>query len=183
MGVDPRLADISAKVDARRIYVLSRDEITRFGVETNGRYETAWFAHKDVSGRPLAMKAVTEPTGSDGVDYRTSVIVAECRFKGWVLFSYQRLTRPNEDGVLFVVCVGVGKGGMVLREAIAVKSIYASHVFTDLEFFQKAIAIGDITFVESLSPRDAPSSSRVIKVSTVGLAEALSGWRQSCMES
>jgi hypothetical protein len=179
MGVDPGLVDMSAKVDARRIYVLSRDEIARFGLETSGRYETAWFASKDTSGRPLAMKAVTEPTGSDGADYRTSAIVAECRYKGWILFSYQRVSRSNEDGVVFAVRVG----GMLMSEGIAMKMIYASRQFSDLEFFNKAIAVGDIAFLESFSPRNAPSWSRMIKVSTVGLAETLSGWRQSCIDS
>ena len=34
--------------------------------------------------------------------------------------------------MLFVVRVGAGHGGMVLREAIAMQVIHASRVFTDL---------------------------------------------------
>ena len=183
MGVDPRIVDMAAKVDTRRLYILSRDEITRFGVEPSGRYETAWLGDKDSSGRPLIEKTITEPMAPDGTDYRTSVILASCPFKGWILFSYERVVRSNENAVLFVVRVGAGGGGFVLSEAIATKVIRAARVFTDLDFFHKAIAAGDMTFTESFSPRDAPSWSRVIKLSTAGLAEALGGWRQSCMES
>jgi hypothetical protein len=187
MGVDPGIVDMAAKVDTRRLYILSRDEIKRFGVETSGRYETAWLGHKDPSGRPLIVKTVTEPMGPDGTDHRTSVILASCPFKGWISFSYERVVRSNEDTVLFVVRVaagaGVGDGGFVSREAIATKVIRATRVFSDLDFFHKAIAAGDMTFIETFFPRDAPNWSRVIKFSTAGLAEALGGWRQSCMES
>jgi len=183
MGVEPRLVDIAARVDSRRIYILSGDEIARLGIETRGRYETVWLADKDSSGRPLVMKSITEPMATDGSDYQTSTIRAWCRYKGWILFSYQRRVRPNEDGVLFVVSVTVGSSSNLLQESIAVKVIHASRVFTNLDFFHKAIAAGDFTFVEAFSPRKGPGWSRVVKLSIVGLADALTGWQKSCMKS
>ena len=50
MGVDPRLAETASKVDTRRIYILSRDEIARFGIETGGPYESQWFQQVSASG-------------------------------------------------------------------------------------------------------------------------------------
>ena len=44
MGIDPALQQLAAKVDTRRMYVLSRDEIARFGIVPGERFETPWMS-------------------------------------------------------------------------------------------------------------------------------------------
>ena len=183
MGVDPGLVDAALKVGPGRTRQLARDEITRFGIETRGRYETPWIGDKDQSGRPIVLKAVTEPINADRTDYQTSLIRAWCGYKAWIMLTYRRAARPSEDGFLYVVRGGIGDGSVLLWEGIAVKTISGSHVFTSLDFLQKAAAAGHMTFTESFSPRAASGWSRVIKLSTEGLAPLLSDWPRQCMES
>jgi hypothetical protein len=183
MGIDLRLEETAIKVSTHRMYVLSPDEIARFGIETRSRYETSWLGDKDRSGRPFVLKSVTEPTGPDDVNPQTSVVRAHCRYKGWIALTYERAVRTDEDGVLFNVRAGLGDTSVGLREGIAVKTIFGSHVFNSLDFLQKAIAAGHITFTESFSPRRALGWSRAIKFSTTGLAPLLSDWPKLCMES
>jgi hypothetical protein len=183
MGVDAGLVDAALKVGSGRTRLLTQDEIARFGIETRNRYETAWLGDKDQSGRPFVLKSVTEPVGTDGTTYVTSVVRAHCRHKGWIALTYRRTTRPHEDGVLFGIRAHMGDSSMALPEAIAMKMIFGAHAFDNLDFLHKAIAAGNITITESFTPRQAPGWSRLIKLSTAGLAPLLSDWPKQCMES
>jgi len=183
MGVDAALIDAALKVGPGQPRRLTRDEIARFGIMPRTRYETSWMSAKDQSGRPFVQKAVTEPATADSTSYQTSVVRAWCRYKGWIVLSYQRAAQPDEGGVLFNVRAATGDSSVGPDEAIAATTIFLSHVFTSLDFFDKAIAAGHTTFTESFSPRQAAAWSRVIEFSTAGLAPLLSDWPKQCMES
>jgi hypothetical protein len=181
MGVDPRLVDMSTKVNPRRIYVLSRDEITRFGIETSGRYETVWFAHEGTSGRPLAMKAVTEPTESDGSHYRTievRMICVQAPPGTWVF--YRREPASSEVDVPVVVRVAVDKSVLGLQRVTVngINNLYGG--LADRDFIRKALSAESIVFTESSSRHG--DVTREIKLATIGLERVLQTLLKSCGE-
>jgi hypothetical protein len=181
MGVDPRLVDMSTKVNPRRIYVLSRDEITRFGIETSGRYETMWFALEGTSGRPLAMKAVTEPTESDEAHYRTievRMVCAQTPPGTWVFYRWEPAS--SETDVPVVVRVAVDKSVLGLQRVTVngVNNLYGG--LADRDFIRKALSAESIIFTEASSRHG--DVTREIKLATIGLERALQTLLKSCGE-
>jgi hypothetical protein len=89
MGIDPRVQQIAAKVDPRRMYVLSRDEIARFGVETGGFYETGWAPFADPGKHPFVLKSVTRAIDPDRKEHRAAGVRFWC-FQQRIWLVYQR---------------------------------------------------------------------------------------------
>jgi hypothetical protein len=107
MGVDPGLVDAAAEISPDRVRVLGRAEITRFGVETRGTYETPWLAHQAferVTGQRLPnqfsiLKSITEATDADGKEYRSSALRISCINKAAAIWlAYDREPSRKELG-------------------------------------------------------------------------------------
>jgi hypothetical protein len=96
LGVDPKLADLAATVSPTRIYALSRDDIVRFGIETNGAYETPWTALSESSATPFVVKSRSVPQTSNDRELRTSSIGLQC-FAGrvWLLLRQEASARSD----------------------------------------------------------------------------------------
>ena len=65
MGANPGLQDAAIKTPPPGVYVLSRDELVRYAVETSARYESDWMPYQEPRGpmRSYMLKAVTEARG------------------------------------------------------------------------------------------------------------------------
>ncbi len=78
MGIDPARHDLSLKASSQRIYVLGRDEVARFGLETrNESYETPW-AKLYVAEKFLLMKSVTLRTSLEPIRYSKTQFAFHC---------------------------------------------------------------------------------------------------------
>jgi hypothetical protein len=197
MGIAPDIVDAAAKVSADSIKYLSRDEIARFGIETRTRYETSWMLDRHSSERWLVsaqrwalLKSVTQPKGTErtegteGTEYRTSRIRVQCVFASRILLLYERELRASEAGIPSVVRLTIGDREFESKGSEdAGKSIQATYLFSDLEFFRRAMSAPDIVIAESFSSKgDAPGWSSVTKLSTKGLDKVLDEWLQNCAE-
>src|SRR5207253_4799457 len=119
-----------------------------------GRYETVWFAHEGTSGRPLAMKAVTEPTESDGAHYRTievRMVCAQAPPGTWVF--YRREPTSSEVDVPVVVRVAVDKSILGLQRVTVygINNLYGG--LADCDFIRNALSAARIVLTHASSRR------------------------------
>jgi hypothetical protein len=107
LGVDPKLADLAATIGPNRLYVLSRDDIVRFGIETNGAYETPWTALSESSATPFVMKSRSIPQASNDRELRTSSIGLQC-FAGqvWLLLRQEASARSDDAATAARISLG-----------------------------------------------------------------------------
>ncbi len=186
IGIDPRLQDLAAKTSAQRIYILSREEIARFGIETRGFYETPWVPYEE-SSRFVVAKSVTQHTATEPAEYLTTKFQLFCNLPSSPsYFGYRRELSQNSlrrESVLQFNAGGdslqfktqPGPGGKELAGAIIkfppVQDILA-----------KAVTLKDMTITETfLASESHPSESREIKLSTNGLSEALVEFKKHCV--
>jgi hypothetical protein len=181
MGVSPQLQDIAAKVDTRRIYVLSREEIARFGIETRGFYETAWLPYQrepeSVEGLSKSVTGASAP-GSD--KYESAELRLEC--VGWfgMRLIYRRVLpsdlkhRPTVDVVLNDNKMSLGSGWELPGGGAVVWATVAS-----FRLLAKAVEKPAIDVVEWYSPVDR-RDAKTVRFSTDGLAAAIARIGQRC---
>ena len=113
MGVDPALQQHAAKVDTGRIYVLSRDEIVRFGLAPGETFETSWLPFIDRNRRPFVVKSITRATEGGRREHRRIVAQFRC-IDGKVWFLYRREMPPDETGHATLVRAAAGDADLML---------------------------------------------------------------------
>lgn len=180
MGIDPRLQQIAAKVDARRMYVLSRDEITRLGIETGGLYETPWASFTDASKHSFAVKSVTWVMDAGRKEHRTVVVQVRCVLdKPWLV--YQRELPSDELGYALLVNLAAGGKKLTLRRGPKKETSELWAIPAAAEFLRSAAAAPGLVFTEQAIPKDSSRAwSREIMLSNSGLSTAVDGVLKSC---
>lgn len=178
MGIDPRLQLLAARVDPRRMYVLSRDEIARFGVDTAEPFETAWAAFADPSRRPLVLKSMTRAIGADRKEHRTVGVRFWC-FRERIWLVYQRELPAADAGAAVLVRVAAGASELTLRRGVKKDESEMWMLPAPAPFLQSVLAAPRLTFTEELSG-DLNTPPSEVKLSTAGLSGALDGILKSC---
>jgi hypothetical protein len=179
MGIDPRLQQVAAKVDARRMYILGRDEIARFGVETGEFYETTWAAFADLERRPFALKSVTWATAGERSWHRTVGVQFWC-FGERIWLIYQRELQPGEAASLAHVRVAVGGYDLPLRYGKASMAGEMWLMAVEPPFLRSVMAAPSLVLAEGVTPKENAQRSRELKISTSGLSSAIDGVLKGC---
>src|SRR5262245_24916320 len=111
MGADPGLQEAALKTQPPGVYVLSRDELVRYRVETSAPYESDWMLYQEPRGsmRSYMLKSVTEARRPDGKEFRTTNLRMTCaQDRPATSIEYQREAGPNEPGVPTVIRIAAG---------------------------------------------------------------------------
>jgi hypothetical protein len=177
MGVNAEIEEISMKVDARRMYVLSRDEIARFGIETRDVFETRWLSYR--RGQTFGiMKSVTYPAANDE-GYNTAAIRLQCINADRFRLAYFRFLpsdlklRPMPSITLAGTNLSL-VSGFEERDGLVVFATYSSFLLLEQAMTQSTIDI-----VDEYSPA-AKRESNTVRFSTGGLSDAVSSLRKRC---
>jgi hypothetical protein len=171
MGVDAGLMDLTNKTRFERIHFMSRGEIAKFGIETRGFYETQWMPDKtSPSQSPERFFAHKSVTLAEGDEYRTTRISVMCPDTRGTLVSYQRELLKNEG--VGSVTLGLGSKALTLEPDLPLKDIETKRINVGLELLRRAAAEPSIEVAEKLWLQ-GEYKSRVTKISTTGLLEAL----------
>jgi len=180
MGIDQRVQQVAARVDPRRMYVLSRDEIARFGIETAGFYETAWTAFADPAQRPFVLKAVTRAVDGGRKEHRTAGVHFWC-FQERIWLIYQREAAPNDAGSAAFVRVAAGESELALRFGKDGAEGEMWMALAGVPFLQSAMVASNLVITEGIAESEnARLGSRELKVSTAGLSSAMGGVLKGC---
>jgi hypothetical protein len=181
MGVDPGLDDAAQKVPAERMHILSREEITRYGIENRDSYETGWMPYLDRLKQLFVLKSITQARGPDGREYRTTNLRVACSVqKTGLALWYVRELSSSEIGVPTVIQTVAGNRKLAFDGGRTKDGNDERLVAVDWEFLQKAAATQALVFTETYAPPGAPSWSREVKLSTAGLPQAFQAVLKDC---
>jgi hypothetical protein len=179
MGIDPQLQQVAAKVDPRRMYILSRDEIARFGIETAQPFETSWAAFADTAKRPLVLKSVTRAIGTDR-ERRTVAVQFWC-FRERIWLVYQRELPADDSSAAVLVRVAAGASELTLHRGVKKDATEMWLVPASAPFLQSVLAAPSIVFTEEVAQRgESKAQASEVKLSTAGLPGAIDGIVKSC---
>jgi hypothetical protein len=179
MGIDPRLQQVAAKVEARRMYVLGRDEITRYGVETGDFYETPWAAFADGEKRPFALKSVTRTVDADRKEHRAASVHFWC-FRERIWLVYQREGSGEAKAAAFIR-IAAGESELPLRYGKEVTAREMWMAPADMTFLNRAMAAPTLNVTEGMVASESTRlRERAFKVSTTGLSSAMGSVLKGC---
>lgn len=183
VGIDPGLHDLATKTSARRIYLLSREEMARFGLETrDGIYETPW-ATTDLSGNFTLMKSVTRRTATEPAEYLTYRFLFFCApVTRRPYFAYQRDLARNPGQATSAIRVTIGDQALSFQTSPAEPGV-ESGVATST-YLQTRDGLAKISAAKAIGLSEKFSSSNVRlegTLSTGGLEKGLSELRNRCV--
>jgi len=188
MGIDTGLLEVATKVPHDQVHYLSRDEIAAFGIDMREFQETRWMA-LELPPQPLsALKLVVEAKGVSRKEFRTSIIQLACSGPRRFRIAYFRGLGSDEIGAVRTIKLAFdgrsillsGMGSISKIDSIDTGGLFEIRIASEpFEFFEAAAERDSIDIIAS-DPRSSMTLSSTIKLSTAGLAHALSMLRPRC---
>lgn len=179
LGIDPQIVDLAANVGSKALYLLSRDEIEHFGLNSHGTFETAWLQHDEAHGRFTVVKAMTVTPAAGGAS--TAMIQLACyRGQGYELTFFRPLAK-DEYAPGSSVKLSAGAGEIVLNPGFV--SVSNAAYWTNgvrIEDVQKMAAEPAVNLRITFPPAAAPPWSA--RISTAGLTSALNELQIKCAQ-
>ncbi len=179
MGVEPELLDVAAGISPHRVKNLNRMEIARFGLETNGFYETGWMGDPPWQDKSGILKVWTQKKGIDQNEYRTTAMRIGCRTDGRFEISYRRELAASEAGVRRTVRIEFGGTALYMQPEITSSYDEMSREILSADEIQRSLSAGPIKITETFARADK-NWSNVSTLSTRGLPKAISEIRAEC---
>jgi hypothetical protein len=174
MGVDPRLLELAESVSFLDRRILNRDEIAGLKIDTRRFSETRWAVATSKDGKPLAYKAVTQAEPG-GAHYSNRLIAFSCgTLSGRLVLRYQRDLKVGD-------IVDRSVTGDQIRidfvdDPLPLKPVGA-RVLGDKEYRDALVTLARLrkaTTSKNIAVTEQSGlTTRIIKLSTVGLSEAL----------
>jgi hypothetical protein len=177
MGVDYGLIDLAEQTDHASTRWLSRDDIARYGIATDGVFETRWTSHTRPKIGHLVVKSVTRPSRLNPTEFRTATIEFRCSFllPGHTSVVVRRDLDPAEakDGAAVQV---------MLDDHVILNSARRSAATIDIRATSvPAAAIAQAGASASILLNEiAETWSRETRFSTQGLSDALKSAPEEC---
>ena len=185
MKVDVRLFDLAAKIPHEDVHYLTREEIVGFGIDLGGASEARWIAAEVMPQRIWTMKFFVEPSGEGKNERRSNVIQMECVSQRYSRLGYFRGLGSDESDLRWKVELSMAERRIPLSggSSFKVDAIESGKSFElwsaelPLDIIDAASARDHIEISEINSVRE---TSRVIRLSTVGLSQAVGMMRERC---
>jgi hypothetical protein len=176
MGIDFGLIDVAERTDATSMHWLSRDDLARLGVLTDGRFETRWVVHARRDGHFVA-KSVTQPSRRNPAEYRTATIEFGCSLllTGHTSVSIRRDLDPVEARDGATVRMTFGDNIILNSERRSVASIDVRATSVPADVIAQVAASNGIVLKEL-----SETWTRETKFSTQGLWDALQSAPEDC---
>ena len=178
MGINPDLADFSAKTPYEQMYVLDRSEIELFRLETvSDRYETPWTKSKFGPGKLDILKSITRRTASDPPEYLTLRVQFWCTPDGYAAVGYKRDMAFDRAQATASVRLAFDDGSLEFNPLDVKSGSERKNSYLYEDTFRKLAATKTLTVTERMK-----TGGRRIEtnLSSAGLREALVELRQSC---
>ena len=186
MKIDVRLFDLAVSVPHESIHYLSRDEIVKFGVDTREFQETRWGAVELAPPDLWMMKYFVDPAGPGRLN--ASFLRISCgnlpRRVGITYFRYS----PSEEEVSAARSIKLVAdersvafsrfGTLAKMESVEAGGSYS--LWSGFEGFDFLDAVAALDKIEIVDQRDSEAASRVTKLSTGGMTQAIAALRERC---
>jgi hypothetical protein len=181
MGIQPALLDAAEKIPHESIRALSREEMVRFGIDTRSVVESGWIYDDRITDRGGIFKSIDE-TEAGGVGYRKTLLRLSCLSKEEFLVGYAREVGPKENSFMPLKIVAAKEEFTLTppHEAFtgnnSKKRYDVRRVWMPVRVFASAAAEDGI----ELASDTVEGKPGITKLSTIGLASALSSLSRRC---
>jgi hypothetical protein len=187
MDIDTALLDAAKQIPHDSLRYLSRDEIARFGIDRREFHESNWMIDEGPPGPFALIKFVTEATGPDRKEYRTTRIRLTCSGQEQASLEYDRELASNDAGVGVPIALVVRGGEIALRPRRLAPLIGYNNIPMDdrharipMTLLEEAAASDAIEIAEKFDRTQSEQRPRVTKISTAGLSRSLAALRLRC---
>ncbi|HET7680817.1 MAG TPA: hypothetical protein VFK79_11880 [Xanthobacteraceae bacterium] len=183
MGIQPGLLDAAEKIPHESIRALSREEMVRFNIDTRSVVESGWIYDERVSDNGIIFKSI-DMTEAGGAEYRKTMLRVSCLGADQLMVGYAREVGPKENSFVPLKFVAAKQEFKLVPPAEPVSSNNASKRYdirrapVPMLAFESAAAEGRI----ELAPDQSEGRPAVTRLSTVGLASALSSLTRRCSQ-
>jgi hypothetical protein len=185
MKIDVRLFDLAAKIPHQDVHYLTREEIVGFGIDVRGASEARWIAAEVLPQRLWTMKFFVETGGQGKNELRSNMIQMECVSRRSSRLGYFRGLGSDERDLRRKVELSMAERRIPLTGGVSFKvdAIESGKSFElwsaelPLDLIDAASARDHIEIRETDSVRE---TSRVVRLSTVGLSQAAGMLRERC---
>lgn len=181
MGIQPALLDAAEKIPHESIRALSREEMVRFNIDTRGLVESGWILDERGSERGGIFKTI-DATETGGAEYRKTLVRLSCSGTDHFQVGYAREVGPKEHSFLPLKIVTAKEAFNLAPPEESVigndtnKYYDVRRARVPMRAFESAIAEDRI----ELAPDAGEGKPAVTRLSTIGLASALSSLSRRC---
>jgi hypothetical protein len=181
MGIHPALLDAAEKVPHESIRALRREEMVRFNIDTRRLVESSWILDERGSERGGIFKTI-DMTETGGMEYRTTLLRLSCSGADYFQLGYAREVGPKEHSFRPLKIVAAKEEfklpppeGSVIGQDTK-KHYDVRRARLPVRALESAIAEDLI----ELAPDANEGKAVVTRLSTIGLASALSTLSRRC---
>jgi hypothetical protein len=181
MGIQPALLDVAEKIPHESIRALSRDEMVRFNIDTRRLVESGWIFEERSTDRGGIFKTI-DMTETGGAEYRKTLLRLSCSGTDHFQLGYAREVGPKENSFFPLKIVAAKEEFKLAPPEESVigndsKKYYdVRRARVPVRAFESAIAEDLI----ELAPDAGEDNPPVTRLSTFGLASALSSLSRRC---
>jgi hypothetical protein len=181
MGIKPSLLDTAEKIPPESIRPLSREELVRFNIDTRSVVESGWIYDDRITQNGI-FKSI-DATEAGGAEYRKTTLQVSCLAGDQVMLGYAREVGPTENSFVPLKFVAAKEEFKLAPRAepfagANAKRYDVRRAPVPMRAFESAAAEDRI----ELAPDAGEGRPAVTRLSTVGLASALSSLARHCSQ-
>src|SRR5262245_25233083 len=186
MKVDVQLFDLAAKIPHENVHYLTREEIVGFGIDLRRTSEARWIAAEVMPQRLWTMKFFVVTSGEGKNELRSNMIQMECVSQHSGRLGYFRGLGSDESDLRRKIELSMAErkiplsGGGLSFKVDAIESGKSFELWSAELPLDLIDAAGARDHIEIREIDSARETSHVIRLSTVGLSQAVGMMRERC---
>jgi hypothetical protein len=183
MGIQPSLLAAAEKIPSDSIRALSREELVRFNIDTRSVVESGWIYDELISKKGGIFKSI-DMTEAGTAEYRRTTLRVSCLGNDQFMVGYAREVGPSENALVPLKFVAAREEFKLAPPSQPVTGINAAKRYdvrrapVPMRAFESAAAEDRI----ELAPDAVEGRAGVTRLSTLGLASALSSLARRCSQ-
>ena len=183
MGIQPSLLAAAEKIPSDSIRALTREELVRFNIDTRSVVESGWIYDELISKKGGIFKSI-DMTEAGKAEYRKTTLRVSCLGNDQFMVGYAREVGPSENALVPLKFVAAKEEFKLAPPSQPVTGMNAAKRYdvrrapVPMRAFESAAAEDRI----ELAPDAVESRAGVTRLSTLGLASALSSLARRCSQ-
>ena len=182
MGVAPALLDAAEKIPHESIRALSRAEMVRFNIDSRKAVEGGWIYDERISKSGATIFKAIDMTDSGSAEYRKVMLRLNCLSADNLLVGYTREVAPKEHSFLPMKIVAANEEFKLAPpvEPVSSEDARRHYDIRRIPVPTRIIISAAAQDRIELAPEAGEGKSTITRLSTVGLASALSSLTRYC---
>jgi hypothetical protein len=182
MGIKPSLLDTAEKIPHQSIHALSREEMVLFNIDTRSVVESGWIYDERITQNGI-FKSI-DVTESGGAEYRKTTLRVSCLGGDQFMVGYMREVGPKENSLVPLKFVAAKEEFKLapLPEPVSIANVAKRYDLRRAPVPMRAFESGAAEGRIELAPEIGEGRPGVTRLSTIGLASALSSLARHCSQ-